>query len=137
MQRIKHEENLDHVPLPCEYFDMIGGTSTGGFVVIVPWIMLCTYATPLRRIIAIMLGRLRMSVSDAIRCYDSFAEKVFSRGKKIVGDGKFKASILEDVIKEVVKEETGGADTRMMDSHPEHESCKTYVEAQVRVKMYN
>jgi len=35
MQRIQYKENLDSVPLPCEYFDMIGGTSTGGFVTII------------------------------------------------------------------------------------------------------
>ena len=35
MQRIQMKENLDSVPLPCEYFDMIGGTSTGGFVIII------------------------------------------------------------------------------------------------------
>ena len=135
MQRIKHEANLDDVPLPCAYFDMIGGTSTGGWVVVVPEIMLCAYTRPSRRVIAIMLGRLRMSVSDAIRCYDSFSEKVFSKGKKVVGDGKFKASILEDVIKEIVEEKTGDTDTRMMDSRPEQESCKTYVEAVTGVVM--
>jgi patatin-like phospholipase/acyl hydrolase len=30
MQRIKHDEDLQTVPRPCEYFDLIGGTSTGG-----------------------------------------------------------------------------------------------------------
>jgi patatin-like phospholipase/acyl hydrolase len=35
MQRIQYEEKLDSVPLPCKYFDMIGGTSTGGFVAVV------------------------------------------------------------------------------------------------------
>lgn len=32
MERIKAEENLPSVPLPCRYFDLIGGTGTGGFV---------------------------------------------------------------------------------------------------------
>jgi hypothetical protein len=35
MQRIQYKENLGSVPLPCEYFDMIGGTSTGGFVTVI------------------------------------------------------------------------------------------------------
>jgi patatin-like phospholipase/acyl hydrolase len=37
MSRIQHLENLENLsspPLPCEHFDLIGGTSTGGFVAI-------------------------------------------------------------------------------------------------------
>jgi hypothetical protein len=30
MHRIKDQDKLTELPLPCEYFDMIGGTSTGG-----------------------------------------------------------------------------------------------------------
>jgi len=32
MDRIKFDEKLESVPLPCEYFDLIGGTGTGGYV---------------------------------------------------------------------------------------------------------
>lgn len=31
MERIKDEKGLAEEPKPCEYFDMIGGTSTGGY----------------------------------------------------------------------------------------------------------
>jgi len=41
MEEIGRRNDTDPPPLPCQYFDMIGGTGTGG-------------------IIAIMLGRLRM-----------------------------------------------------------------------------
>lgn len=30
MERIKVELNLDTTPIPADYFDLIGGTSTGG-----------------------------------------------------------------------------------------------------------
>jgi patatin-like phospholipase/acyl hydrolase len=41
MEEIGRRNDTEDTPLPCQYFEMIGGTSTGGWV-------------------AIMLGRLRM-----------------------------------------------------------------------------
>jgi len=41
MEEIQRQSGAEDTPLPCQYFDLIGGTSTGGFI-------------------AIMLGRLRM-----------------------------------------------------------------------------
>ena len=31
MHRVRHARQLDHDPLPAEYFDLICGTSTGGY----------------------------------------------------------------------------------------------------------
>ena len=31
MERIKWKEKLDKTPIPADYFDLIGGTSTGGY----------------------------------------------------------------------------------------------------------
>jgi len=45
-------------PKPCDYFDMIGGTSTGG-------------------LIAIMLGRLHMSVEECRDAYRELSDKAF------------------------------------------------------------
>jgi hypothetical protein len=129
MQRIQAKENLPSVPLPCEYFDMIGGTSTGGFVTHLITKVCCLLTSLFSsRLIALMLGRLRMSVYDAITHYDSLAKKVFADGKKMMGDGNFKSSVLEGVIKDIVRATTGDADSRMMDTRPEVEVCKTYVE---------
>jgi patatin-like phospholipase/acyl hydrolase len=33
MRRIAYDENLEEMPRPCDYFDLIGGTSTGGYVI--------------------------------------------------------------------------------------------------------
>jgi patatin-like phospholipase/acyl hydrolase len=49
MQEVQRLRQDDEVPLPCQYFDLMGGTSTGG-------------------LIAIMLGRLRM-VHFKIICF--------------------------------------------------------------------
>lgn len=45
---------------PCDYFDLIGGTSTGG-------------------LLAIMLGRLQMDIDSCIEAYKTLSTEVFSR----------------------------------------------------------
>ncbi|KAK4167469.1 acyl transferase/acyl hydrolase/lysophospholipase, partial [Cladorrhinum sp. PSN259] len=56
---IQKKLGLPSPPLPCECFDIIGGTSTGG-------------------IIAILLGRLRMSTAEALSAYSRVAELAFT-----------------------------------------------------------
>jgi hypothetical protein len=72
-----------------------------------------------------MLGRLRMSVDEAIVQYAEFAESVFSQVKSPFSrDGRFSATKFEQVIKKIVSERTGEADERMMDRS--EGACKTY-----------
>ncbi|KAJ6445187.1 sulfite oxidase, mitochondrial precursor [Purpureocillium lavendulum] len=59
MNRIKHDLGLDEDPVPAEFFDLVGGTSTGGLIVL-------------------LLGRLRLSVPQARKEYICIAEEVFS-----------------------------------------------------------
>ncbi|KAJ1331133.1 FxSxx-COOH system tetratricopeptide repeat protein [Microdochium nivale] len=61
MRRIQQEQGLSKIPRPCEYFHLIGGVSTGGLV-------------------AILLGRLQMTTTDAIAAYNDFAQNIFGRG---------------------------------------------------------
>jgi hypothetical protein len=72
-----------------------------------------------------MLGRLQMSVAEAITHYGTFAQRVFSDVRLIGGDGKFKASKLEEVLKEIVETKAGHPDELMMDPRLEGEACKT------------
>ncbi|KAJ7805337.1 hypothetical protein B0H14DRAFT_2382897, partial [Mycena olivaceomarginata] len=59
MYRVRTEQKLNKTPSPCEYFQLIGGSGTGG-----PPPVPSVY-----KIIALMLGRLRMSISDTISSY--------------------------------------------------------------------
>jgi len=69
LMSLVNAEAKNESPLkPCEYFDMIGGTSTGG-------------------IIAVMLGRLRMSVRDCIDAYLRMSDSVFKKDITIPFDG--------------------------------------------------
>jgi patatin-like phospholipase/acyl hydrolase len=75
-------------PKPCDYFDMIGGTSTGG-------------------LIAIMLGRLRMTVDECISAYTSLSDRVFEKKRHRMNlkggiQGRFDAAELESAVKKIV-----------------------------------
>lgn len=58
MRTYKQEIKLDAMPKPCEIFDLILETSTGG-------------------LIAVMLGRLGMTVEECLECYRTVGQKVF------------------------------------------------------------
>ncbi|KAF2495319.1 FabD/lysophospholipase-like protein [Lophium mytilinum] len=79
------------IPKPCEHFDLIGGTGTGG-------------------LIAIMLGRLRMDIDTSKDVYVRMTKKVFETDKTFAGipyrSTLFKASKLEEAIMECVREHT-------------------------------
>jgi len=81
----------DQIPKPCDHFDLIGGTGTGG-------------------LIAIMLGRMRMDLETCKTVYTRMTRKVFETDKTIAGipytSTLFKASKLEEAIQECVREQT-------------------------------
>ncbi|KAH7021523.1 acyl transferase/acyl hydrolase/lysophospholipase [Microdochium trichocladiopsis] len=100
----------DNPPKPCDYFDMIGGTSTGG-------------------LIAIMLGRLRMSVDHCIAAYISLSNDVFQKKShrvKLNGklQGRFDSATLERAIKQILKETGHDENVLLKDASS---TCKVFV----------
>lgn len=79
------------IPKPCDHFDLIVGTGTGG-------------------LIAIMLGRLRLDIETCKELYVRMTRMVFETDKTIAGipyrSTLFKATKLEDAIKECVRDHT-------------------------------
>jgi hypothetical protein len=75
-----------------------------------------------------MLGRLRLTVEDAISQYAQFGKRVFSEKKRgLLRDGTFKATNLEDVVKGIVKNYgvEGSPNEHMFDPRLESEVWKT------------
>lgn len=98
-------------PKPCNYFDMIGGTSTGG-------------------LIAIMLGRLQMTVDECIEAYTSLSDRVFEKKAhrvKLNGrlQGRFDAAELERAVKQILVGR--GFDQDMLLKDSSGAPCKVYV----------
>lgn len=79
------------IPKPCDHFDLIVGTGTGG-------------------LIALMLGRLRLDLETCKELYVRLTRMVFETDKTIAGipyrSTLFKASKLEDAIRSCVREHT-------------------------------
>lgn len=79
-----------------------------------------------QRVIALLLGRLRMPLRDVEKFYIEFGTQIFS-SKKIFGSGKFKSSVFEERIKEIVKRVTGSHDPETRMSHDWEFGCNTCV----------
>ena len=62
-----------------------------------------------------MLGRLRMGVDTAIDAYNNLTQQVFSDPKRWPGDGRFKATKLEELIKSVVQDVTGNPEEPLLE----------------------
>jgi hypothetical protein len=56
-----------------------------------------------------------MSVDAAINAYNNLAQQVFSDPKRWPGDGTFKATKLEEVIKSVVRDVTGDPEELLLE----------------------
>ncbi|KAK0818460.1 hypothetical protein LTR38_001042 [Friedmanniomyces endolithicus] len=81
----------NEIPKPCDHFDLIAGTGTGG-------------------LIAIMLGRLRLDLDTCKDVYVRMTRRVFETDKTFAGipykSTMFKASKLEEAIRECVRTHT-------------------------------
>ena len=100
-------------PKPCDYFDMICGTSTGG-------------------LIAIMLGRLEMSIDQCIEAYIEMMDVIFDpkdrrrlpfkiRNGKV--QPKYKTKHIEQAIKQVITKAGCTSDDRFRGT--KESACKT------------
>ncbi|KAJ4323146.1 hypothetical protein N0V94_002032 [Neodidymelliopsis sp. IMI 364377] len=111
LEQLMEAVDPDAPPKPCDYFDMIGGTSTGG-------------------LIAVMLGRLRMSVADCIAAYLSLSERVFRKTRHRVTmkaqiQGRFDSEELARAIREVVAKQGLREDALLKDESKT--ACKVFV----------
>ncbi|KAH8806736.1 acyl transferase/acyl hydrolase/lysophospholipase, partial [Flagelloscypha sp. PMI_526] len=66
LTRLQFDLHLPSIPLTCDVFDVVGGSGTGG-------------------IIALLLGRLRLSVDDAIECFIIISRILHKYGDSATG----------------------------------------------------
>ncbi|KAL1959071.1 hypothetical protein VTO42DRAFT_2857 [Malbranchea cinnamomea] len=117
MRRLNAHRDKDKQLQPWQVFDLIGGTSTGG-------------------LIAVMLGRLRMTLDECEQAYLTLSESIFqpkrekwrviSRAADLAqAKGRFDARALEQAIKETIRSKGLDPNTALLkDDDPR---CKVFV----------
>ncbi|KAF2684302.1 FabD/lysophospholipase-like protein [Lentithecium fluviatile CBS 122367] len=111
LQQLMETVDPESPPKPCDYFDMIGGTSTGG-------------------LIAIMLGRLKMSIDECISAYLSMSNKIFQKKRHRVTvkgkiQGRFDSDALKLAVKDIIKQQGVQEDALLKDA-PDA-ACKVFL----------
>ncbi|KAB8212947.1 phospholipase [Aspergillus novoparasiticus] len=115
MDRLNHAREQTKLPpvKPCEVFDLMGGTSTGG-------------------LIAIMLGRLEMDIDKCIDAYSDLAATVFGEKPRSIpvnfkGDitARFNSAKLESAIQKVI--EDSGASKQDLFNNGTERGCRIFV----------
>ena len=129
------------VPKPCDCFDMIGGSSVGGYV------PLCTFqyvqafdlgaqmlTMPNSRLVAILLGIYELSVDQAIKVFIDTLPRIFNKAKKfttfraITGGTRYSSTYLAEVLASVEKRLGYGSSAIHFPRNVSREGkCITYV----------
>jgi len=109
------EDDAGNRLLPCQYFDYMYGTSTGGLIVT-------------------MLGRLRMSVRQCLETYPEIGEKLFGHKRSVMlGGTKWAHLPLEKGVRKVVrrhcKEHRSGPVTCIGRDKFDWRSCRTFAKS--------
>jgi len=131
MEGIASDKGASTAPRPCEYFDLIGGSGTGG-------------------LIAIMLGLLGMvlgletvvidclTVEECVDTYLKLAKEVFNVDQILnrtipVGDTqcRFDYKILEQHVKDMIRERKGSEHCKMSEAANSPPYCPTFVIAKM------
>ncbi|KUJ10547.1 FabD/lysophospholipase-like protein [Mollisia scopiformis] len=122
LQDLMRSVNPDNPPKPCDYFDPIGWTSTGG-------------------LIAIMLGRLGMDIQQCIDAYQQLSKGAFHPRRQLripfrraqgfdQVSRRFDGDKITQIVKEIVRGAGEHADARLKLS--EDPQCKVFVCAAVQ-----
>ncbi|CAE6489093.1 unnamed protein product [Rhizoctonia solani] len=100
---------------PVDWFDVIAGTGTGG-------------------VIACMLGKMGMSIKEAVESYTTLTEAIFSNKKTggITGGAAYKSTTLKESLQSIIQAATGDGDTKMSEGASKPDGCNTLIFATLK-----
>ncbi|CAE6507713.1 unnamed protein product [Rhizoctonia solani] len=118
---VQDEVEKPQAPLrPSAWFDVVAGTGTGGFS-------------------ACMLGKLGMSVEEAIKSHRRLMEAVCSSKNDTLAHGagphKHKGAMLQKTLQSIIQDATGDRDKKMTDDIPGLNTCNTIIFAMLKHHM--
>jgi hypothetical protein len=85
-------------------------------------------AVSICRLIAIMLGRLDMTIDECIEAYNDLSSKIFGQNHDstvALGHNRYSSSKFEETVKEFIEKRTGDRESLMMPTDDKH--CKVSV----------
>ncbi|KAF7543621.1 hypothetical protein G7Z17_g10591 [Cylindrodendrum hubeiense] len=113
LQTIMIQHCLPKEPLPCEVFDFIAGASTGG-------------------LIAIMIGRLRMTIDECLGQYEKIGLRVFGQGRPFRHAARpavYDIRVLQSEIRRLLVEQGRDEDEMFMEGG--QPDCKVRIDGKV------
>lgn len=135
MEGIGSDRGASTAPRPCEYFDLIGGSGTGGLVAIMLGVLGMVIC--LQRVVIDCL-----TVEECVDTYLNLAKEVFNvdqilNGTIPVGDTqcRFDYKILEQHIKDMIRDRKGSEHYKMSEAANSPPYCPTFVVAKTIVQV--
>jgi hypothetical protein len=108
---------------PADYFDLMGGVGFGGCV----YIYIEIIAYHIFRLVAILLGHLRMNVEEAIDTLQDVALAIFPDSHHPSFDSEARTRQLSESVKGILQTRGLPPDRKMQDKSGESVGCKVYV----------
>lgn len=135
MAQLNAEHDGSHLK-PCDVFDLMGGTSTGGYVS--PFIQIVQAENMLiedyckNRLISIMLGRLELDIDQCIQAYNDLMKSIFSdkiNNLPVDLSGNIKAQYDSQKLKHAIENviiRSGASPNDLLDDGV-HRRCRVFV----------
>jgi hypothetical protein len=124
MVRLANDLGVDEESVyPADYFDLMGGVGFGGYVI--SYIRVISYH--LFRLIAILLGHLRMNVDEATEALLDVALAVFPNGSQPDPDPEVRMEKLSESVKNILQTRGIPPDRKMQEKDEGCRGCKVYV----------
>jgi hypothetical protein len=124
MVRLANDRGIDEGDVyPADHFDLIGGVGFGGYVF--SYIETLSYRP--FRLVAILLGYLRMNVDEAIDTLLEVALTIFPDNPHSEVDRETRTRLLGESVKSILQTRGIPPDRKMQDTSEESVGCKVYV----------